>query len=533
MVSNAEAVFQAAPAGELVFSIRGSSRDGQVVRVRSPKCTIGSGPQSTVRLHAAGVQPTHCLIVRGPRATVIRRWTSDTLLNGADFTDAELVPGDRLRIGPIEFEVLGVPRSPDAPLAAGIEACQQELDRRAAELDAREQEFARRAEEIQSRAAEQASQPEQLSRRAEELEAKAGRLEVKARELDDQAERLGSRAREVQTHDDRLKKARHDLDAQSEQLAARDRELESQAEELDKLAERLAAQAEELEAERAELEARLAALEAAGSAPDAEPQAEPPEEAGEQSAREEPTEIRFESVSRDAPLTSEDVFRRMGTVPLSPGDADRAGQEEASPAEPRHVNRPEGIETGEANEKPEEEVEESIDQYMAQLLRRVGGISQVASPAGSPAPRRDPQPQPDSHERAEEHAVAEPAGPQCGGPGELSPRATAPEKGIDLSAMRELANFSARQAIDRYARQTLSRTIQSKLVVTVVSALVGAALLWFWWHDRSNQLSFYGAAVSFVIAIFWGVQDLVLTSRKIAGLSARRDAPAESDNDDA
>ena len=42
-------------------------RDGQIVRLRAAKCTVGSGPQCTLRLRARGVGPLHCLIVRGPR----------------------------------------------------------------------------------------------------------------------------------------------------------------------------------------------------------------------------------------------------------------------------------------------------------------------------------------------------------------------------------------------------------------------------------------------------------------------------------
>ncbi|MBN1911983.1 MAG: hypothetical protein JW818_19835 [Pirellulales bacterium] len=92
--------------GQLVLQIRGSSRDGQIVRLGSPKCTIGSHRLCTLRLSARGVQPVHCLIVRGSKQTVIRRWSPDTLLNGRAFSDAPLNVGDRLTVGPIDFEVL-------------------------------------------------------------------------------------------------------------------------------------------------------------------------------------------------------------------------------------------------------------------------------------------------------------------------------------------------------------------------------------------------------------------------------------------
>jgi len=96
----------AAALGLLVFRIRGTSRDGQLVSIRARKCTIGSGPDCTLRLLAFGVRPLHCLIVRGSRASVVRRWSPDTLLNGRSFSDAELRAGDRLQIGPIELEVV-------------------------------------------------------------------------------------------------------------------------------------------------------------------------------------------------------------------------------------------------------------------------------------------------------------------------------------------------------------------------------------------------------------------------------------------
>ena len=91
---------------ELALRVCGPTRHGQIVRLRSRKCTIGSGPRCTLRLRARGVRPLHCLILRGPEATVIRRYSADTRVNGRAFTDAPLTAGDRLSIGPIELEVV-------------------------------------------------------------------------------------------------------------------------------------------------------------------------------------------------------------------------------------------------------------------------------------------------------------------------------------------------------------------------------------------------------------------------------------------
>jgi chromosome segregation ATPase len=92
--------------GDLYLRIVGSARQGQIVRLSAPKCTIGSAEGCTLRLRAAGVRPLHCIILRGSRGTAIRCWARDTRLNGQPFGDSLLVPGDRLTVGPIEFDVL-------------------------------------------------------------------------------------------------------------------------------------------------------------------------------------------------------------------------------------------------------------------------------------------------------------------------------------------------------------------------------------------------------------------------------------------
>ncbi|GAB6164604.1 hypothetical protein JCM19992_06040 [Thermostilla marina] len=121
--------------GETVFRIVGSSRDGQLLRVRSPRITIGSGANCTLRLRARGVRPLHCLVLRGTRHTIMRAWHPDTRLNGRSVRDAVLTAGDRLTLGPVELEFVGagenvpvdppkaanrrVPPKPDENAAAG------------------------------------------------------------------------------------------------------------------------------------------------------------------------------------------------------------------------------------------------------------------------------------------------------------------------------------------------------------------------------------------------------------------------------
>ncbi len=97
--------------GLLTLRVRSPEHRGRVVRIRSPKCVVGSHPSCTLRLRGAGVRPFHCLILRGEAGTFIRRLSAETCLNGAGFADTRLIPGDRLAIGPIELEVLELNRN--------------------------------------------------------------------------------------------------------------------------------------------------------------------------------------------------------------------------------------------------------------------------------------------------------------------------------------------------------------------------------------------------------------------------------------
>jgi hypothetical protein len=90
----------------LTLLVRGGEHNGRTIRITSSKCTVGSARGCTFRLQAAGVRPVHCWILRGARTTLLQAWSADVQLNGAAVREAALRPGDRLQIGPIEFEVL-------------------------------------------------------------------------------------------------------------------------------------------------------------------------------------------------------------------------------------------------------------------------------------------------------------------------------------------------------------------------------------------------------------------------------------------
>ena len=170
--------------GDLVFRVCGSSRHGQIVRLRSAKCTIGSARQCTLRLRARGVGPVHCLVLRGAGGTVVRRWSPDTRLNGRTFGDARLVPGDRLGIGTIELEVIEAgPLSEQRPAETGQTEFgrpataqtgpTEQLDARMTGLESQREELKRQHQQWE---AERAEAERQLKKQAEEFEARGKEL---------------------------------------------------------------------------------------------------------------------------------------------------------------------------------------------------------------------------------------------------------------------------------------------------------------------------------------------------------------------
>jgi len=103
------------PAGEMVLRVRGTARAGEEIRLRGLRCSVGSAPGSTLRLIAEGVQPLHCLLLRGARRTMIHCLAADTWLNGISFQTAPITQGDVLKIGALELKVaeLSDPSSQD------------------------------------------------------------------------------------------------------------------------------------------------------------------------------------------------------------------------------------------------------------------------------------------------------------------------------------------------------------------------------------------------------------------------------------
>ena len=471
------------------------------MRLKSSKCTIGSGPRCTLRLRAGGVAPLHCLILRGPATTVVRRWAADTRLNYESFTDATLLPGDRLSLGPIELEVLSVGivpttvqppqeaekplNSPNEPnLLADVE--RQSLDQQRAAVSAEQSELEIQrtalADERQQWESQRDEAVAQEVARTDQFDARLAELESERRAFQQQREQWQTEQTE----------AKRQLDEQRQDLAARLSELDAQRGVLDE--------------ERHQWEARRNELATATQQPAIAKEPQEP-------ALSEP---QFQAPPDKAPVDLADVFRRIGAnIEM---EEDKPALDESAQPVRRPLDRTSQLSAAAATETGDEE---SINDYMNRLMQRVRSTSGELAPASFTPPRAEAAQL--SHETPA--PVAEPSLPaaELRESAEMSPRTVAPENRIDLSALRELANLSAHSAISRHSRQVLIHTMYSKLAVAAVALVVGGVLLWMWKSPGALQMTFYSALVALLVAIYWGVEYALLTGRLIISKSGHID----------
>jgi len=280
-------------AAPLVFRVRGSSLDDQLVRIRSAKFTIGSGRNCALRLIADGVRRLHCVVLRGANRVVVRRWAPGTRLNGAAFSDAPLAPGDVLSIGPVQLEAVELGNTACQDESAAVEttrarlaaereqqhaelsAAQQQLqsDRQQLDIDHREladaQEKLRQANEsLTERTAQVAACEQRLTEddrtRTEQFELRESELRHRQQQLEAQSETLHLACAEMEARQALLAERCDDLQRREADMERLQSHLSDRANALDEREAEFARQREAWTAERANKNADCRALPVAG-----------------------------------------------------------------------------------------------------------------------------------------------------------------------------------------------------------------------------------------------------------------------------
>jgi hypothetical protein len=252
----------------------------------------------------------------------------------------------------------------------------------------------------------------------------------------------------------------------------------------------------------------------------------------------ESTELTFQQVSQEAPLSTLEVLRRMGTT-LDFTDDEAPGGEEPparlpAPARPAPAPLPterskSPTSTGRAEgHASHQEDGEAIEEYMSQLLQRMRGPK-----AGENAVELSRPPVAESlvPALAEPASEPEPAPVVTSTPPtQFVPRALAPELTADFSAMRALANTTARQAIDAHRRRRQARFTRGKLTVAAIALTISFALLWL--SSDGSHVALWSAIASGLVSVYWGGR-YILLAHKLRGKAeeAAAEEPAVEESD--
>jgi hypothetical protein len=231
----------------------------------------------------------------------------------------------------------------------------------------------------------------------------------------------------------------------------------------------------------------------------------------------EPQEVTFEPVSKAAPLSTLDVLRRMGaSIDLS--NAEESGETPAPgvPARPMPAPSPPGSSRslaaprhGQPSAHEQGDDGESIENYMSGLLQRLrtGKAEGPERNTISTAPAQRPS----TPLTAERPPGVEKPKPVPSTTKEFVPRALPPELTTDLSAMRALANNTARRAIDMHQRRGQVRATKGKLLIAGVALVISIALMWF--STGGNRLALLASVLSLLVSAYW-IRRYVLLTRK-------------------
>ena len=386
--------------GDLALKICGTSRAGQIIRLKSRKCSIGSGEHCTLRVRDRSVKPLHCVIFRGQADTFVRCWGHDTRLNGQSFSDAKLSPGDRIGVGSLEFEVLDPTdrrihhgQGPDSPQTTGAArpqsadgngtAGKDDLQRLTSRLVLANQQGRARVRRLIGQlrlAKDDLLRVQQASTSPSTGDDSAGPADGPARKST--AIQPIDRQQALEEQHRQWEIARQEAE---EQLGNRAKELDEQMAQLEELEAAVHRQQEEWEASRAE--------------------------AGEQLV------VRAAKVDkREAELDSRLAELRNASTPTYEPTKDASAEAITTDGQPSHDAVTDRPGASKPDPKPPNDVstnDESVEQYMARLLGRVRGATS-GQDAHAKVETSESQPPVDSSTPAselpsgEEHSEAEP-----------------------------------------------------------------------------------------------------------------------------
>ena len=403
---------------------------------------------------------------------------------------------------------------------AGEQAHEQEL-RIAAELSA----LTARSEELSTREGELNRRVAEISERESRLATDSGYVRQKEQNLAEREQQLEQRYLEYDARNRELEQLRAETTSAAEELA-KDRAAENTtpASEQTTLAEPVRSASptatetsiEKSTAKPAE-EPSPQAEQPAGS--NSGPMPQPTTDVAPKSAPDQDEDAIFARLRRLSLLKSDSGTKsdESNSEPLDPPDA--IEELEESPPEPSVEQPPM------ENEKPLSSAhcdEDSVEAYMARLLTRLRNNGS-STPAPAPATnntsfrRATEMVAERDQEAAVRQTIVEPLDKKVAEEEKkdaewtLQPRSQAPELTSDLKAMRELANMNTQVALDKHVQKRWSSAAIGKAGVAGVAVASGIYLMIT--ANSLEDMEFLSGATAMIVAIFWGLQSLILTKQ--------------------
>ena len=211
-------------------------------------------------------------------------------------------------------------------------------------------------------------------------------------------------------------------------------------------------------------------------------------------------ELSFSVPSEEAPVDTASILAKLGqSLDLE----ESIDQNPLSPTESHEST------TGVLGETHDDGEDGSIQDYMTQLLKRVGsGPGMLPAPA-PPTPKQIREAK--AKAAAETQLARRKEETKPLEPGEFIPRAVAPEAQSNLMALRDVANTSARNAIDKHQRRSFEQSGMIFSFIGIVSLMVSGTMAV--WAKGVFTVPAFAALVAFLVSAFCLMRGMSLTAK--------------------
>jgi hypothetical protein len=254
------------------------------------------------------------------------------------------------------------------------------------------------------------------------------------------------------------------------------------------------------------------------------------------SEKEEPSTLEDDNQAAEAeaeesefkPISFIDQHSHMFDDDVPVESTDDSSQQSTGPATP---------DSSISAESQEESGDAALEEYMSSLMHRVRGESgssstyvkpQLVTPSNQPT-ASDEEDSPQESLGLEAQAEAENVEPlDLGSLKNASKKQPLP---IDIRAMRELANSSARSAIAKHSKRRHWESVLSTFLICGISAGVAAAMMLT--AENFQSPMFLGGLIPASVGLIWGVKQLGVFLGSIRENSRNKSNPAEISTDEA